>query len=106
MPENRDETGKILPGQTGNPGGRPKMPERYKELFRGRLTDLSIQVLEDVLSGADEDAKTSDRVRCVEIALDRAWGKPIQAVDLDPNETGALPSIKIEFVKANNEQGK
>jgi len=92
----------IQPGQVLNPGGRPKMPDRYKELLRGKLTDLSLKVLEDVLDGTDEDAKTSDRVRCVEIVMDRSWGKPVQAVDLSGEDgENPLASIKIEFVKAS-----
>jgi hypothetical protein len=92
--------------QPGNPGGgRKAMPEKYKELFRGKLTDLSIKVLESVLDGSDEDAKVSDRVRCVEIALDRAWGKPVQAVDLSGEDgENPLASIKIEFVKSPKQE--
>ncbi len=95
----------VKPGtfQPGNPGGgRKAIPEKYKELLRGKLTDLSLKVLEEVLDGTDEDAKTSDRVRCVEIALDRAWGKPVQALDLSGEDgENPLASIKIEFVKAS-----
>ena len=33
----------------------------------------------------DEEAKHSDRIRCAEIILDRGYGKPVQAVDLETN---------------------
>ena len=33
----------------------------------------------------NECAKDSDRIRCAEIILDRGYGKPVQAVDLETN---------------------
>lgn len=102
LAKKKNTSGLSKPGMTNNPNGRPKIPEKYRELLRGKLTDLSLKVLEDVLDGTDEDAKTSDRVRCVEITLDRAWGKPVQSVDLSGEDgENPLASIKIEFVKAS-----
>ena len=40
----------------------------------------------------DETAKDSDRIRCAEIILDRGYGKPVQAVDLDGN---VVPQVVI-----------
>ena len=34
MPANRDETGRFVKGKSGNPSGRPKVPEQFKELVQ------------------------------------------------------------------------
>lgn len=78
------------------------MPAHFAEAFRGKLTEKSLAVLEAILDGSDDEAKASDRLKAAEICLARAWGNPVQAVDLDPNENNALQSIRIEFVKPND----
>lgn len=72
------KTGKFLPGNRS--GGRPKLPEELKEAFRAAAPD-ALDVLVRILK--DEEAKHSDRIRCAEIILDRGYGKPVQAVDLE-----------------------
>jgi hypothetical protein len=66
------------------------------------LTDKSIEVLESIIDGSDDQAKTSDKLKAVEIVLARAWGNPVQAVDLSGEDgENQLKSIKIEFIKSN-----
>ena len=38
----------------------------------------------------DEDKATKNRIRAAEIILDRGYGKPVQAVDLD---AGSVPQV-------------
>lgn len=88
MSENRTVTDKpkrkapstaFKPGQSGNPGGRPKIPEEFKKLAR----ENSIPVLQQVIKIAlDEKAKHSDRLRAAEILFDRGFGKPQQGIDI------------------------
>jgi hypothetical protein len=63
-------------GYTGNPGGRPKMPEELKKAFQEQ-TQNALDTLVDVMGSG----KGSERVKAAEVILDRAWGKPIQSVD-------------------------
>lgn len=67
------------PGKSGNPGGRPKLDVRVKELAR-EYTEQAIQALVDALN----DDKT--RVAAATALLDRAWGKPAQAITNDGEE--------------------
>jgi len=70
------------PGYTGNPGGRPKMPPELREAIQGHSAK-AVEVLAGIL--ADPKARASDRIRAAEVILDRAWGRPVQAVeDLTP----------------------
>jgi hypothetical protein len=76
----RDNAGRFLPGKTGNPGGRPKVPEEFKELAK----EHSFTALETVVAILqDPDAKAADRLRAADIILDRALGRPVQSTDLD-----------------------
>lgn len=42
----------------------------------------------------DENAKHGDRIRCAEVILDRGYGKPVQAVDLETN-TGEVGVVLL-----------
>src|SRR5215207_751061 len=76
MPQ-RTPTGQSLPGHTGNPGGRPGLPNEVRALL-SELSLPAVQVLADALRGDDP------RVRVVAAAhiLDRLYGRPAQATDL------------------------
>ena len=77
----------FKPGQSGNPGGRPKMPEEIRDMFR-EISPRACEVLCDIIN--DHKAKNADRIRAAEVILDRAWGKPRQQVDLD---TAGVPTV-------------
>lgn len=81
-------------GQSGNPGGRPRVPEEVKEAFRAASGD-ACRVLCEIVN--DFSAKDSDRIRAAEVILDRAWGKPVQAVDVDAKN---IP--QVVFVGGDN----
>lgn len=83
------KTGKFLPGNRS--GGRPKLPDDLKEAFRAAAPD-ALNVLKKILM--DKEAKHSDRIKCAEIILDRGYGKPVQAVDLDAN-TGEVGVVLL-----------
>ena len=72
-------TGRFTKGNPSN-GGRPKLPEELKMAFRAAAPD-ALDVLIKILK--DEGAKHGDRIKCAEIILDRGYGKPVQAVDLE-----------------------
>lgn len=67
----------FQPGRTGNPGGRPKLPEDVKhvrELAR-QYTEDAISALVGVIKKSSSDAA---RVSAANVLLDRGWGKPEQ----------------------------
>lgn len=64
-------------GQSGNPGGRPKMPEDLKRAMQG-LAEDAIKVLQEAMQSDDLRA----RILAAAHVLDRGYGKPTQAVDL------------------------
>src|SRR6266404_6292667 len=66
--------GKRFPkGRSGNPGGRPRIPDDVRELARAHTLE-AVQTLVDVMR--DMEAPPASRVRASECLLDRAWGKP------------------------------
>jgi hypothetical protein len=65
-------------GKTGNPGGRPKLPEDVKhvrELAR-QYTEQAVAALVEVL-GSDSAA---GKVAAANALLDRGWGKSEQPI--------------------------
>lgn len=76
----------FRPGQSGNPGGRPKENERVKALAREH-TEAAIQALVDALSSPKE------RVAAATALLDRAYGRPTQAVDLTHDASEAFAKL-------------
>lgn len=77
--------GTFKPGQSGNPGGRPKALMEVVELAR-KETAASLKALAEIRS--DLAAPPAARVAAAQALLDRAWGKPSQAIggadDLGP----------------------
>lgn len=67
----------FAPGQSGNPGGRPKENAKVKALA-GEYTEEAIGVLAAVMR--DPEAKPGERRAAATDLLDRAWGKPAQAI--------------------------
>jgi hypothetical protein len=67
-------------GQSGNPGGRPKVLAEVRELA-GTHTLEAIETLARIMRDPNENARA--RVAAASAILDRAYGKPAQAVALD-----------------------
>ena len=69
--QNRARSGQFLPGQSGNPGGRPKDEHRVSELARS-YTAEAIETLVDLMRhGKDERVRGT----AAQSLLDRGWGK-------------------------------
>jgi hypothetical protein len=67
--------GRYKPGQSGNPGGRPKGLTWLRDLAR-KHTEVAITTLVECM--ANKDGKV--RVAAANAILDRGWGKPEQVV--------------------------
>ena len=64
-------------GQSGNPGGRPRILEAVRDIAR-ESTTLAIETLRTI--AADAEAPHAARVSAASALLDRGWGKPMQGV--------------------------
>ena len=81
-------------GQSGNPLGRPKQDSVFKQL----AVENSIEALETCISiMRSTKARNQDRLAAITIVLDRAYGKPIQAIDGGTDENGRKP-ITMEHI--------
>lgn len=70
--------GGFQKGQSGNPGGKPAELAEVKALAR-KQTEASINTL--VAIRDDLTAPKAARVAAANSLLDRAWGKPAQALE-------------------------
>ena len=85
MPQNKTKTGQWAKGQSGNPGGRPRLPAGYLEAIREAVPQ-AIETLVALM--ADDKASATARVRAAEAILARAYGTPPSM-----NEVGALVDL-------------
>lgn len=81
-------------GQSGNPGGRPKIPKDVKEMLKAAAPDAA-QLLIDTIN--DEQVTRSLRIEAAKVLLDRVYGKAAQPIEGVDN--------KIEIVLAGELEG-
>jgi len=89
-------------GESGNPGGRPKMnPE-----LRKALTNHTMEALEVVINILrDNESKHSDKIRAAEFIYAYALGKPVQeqVVSVGENEISADNLTADQLMEKINE---
>lgn len=85
MSENNVKAGRFVPGKSGNPGGRPKIPQDVKDAIRAACPKAV-----SVLVGLLDDKKSLIRLEAAKTLLDRGYGKPAQAQDITLDMTGSL----------------
>lgn len=93
MAGDRDARGRFLKGKSGNPGGRPAVPDEVKTMLKAAAPG-AVQLLIDTI--ADEGVKIDLRIACAERLLERVYGKPAQPIE---GETGGAFEVQIEVVK-------
>ena len=73
----RDENGHFLPGQSPNPGGRPKKTQEEAEALEmiRVATPEAVGILLRLLK-AEKGVSALTKVKIIEMMLDRAMGKP------------------------------
>jgi len=74
----RDGGGRWAKGQSGNPSGRPPLPEELRLRIRA-LGPRAVEALERAL--ADPDPRVV--VAAAKELLDRGYGRPTQSVELN-----------------------
>lgn len=77
MPAN---SSRWVKGQSGNPGGRPKMPSELRQKFISEAFKC-FEVLKRIMCDANE--KTENVLKAVAMILDRAFGKVVQSAEED-----------------------
>jgi hypothetical protein len=96
--QNTKEAAKGRPfakGRSGNPGGRPKVPESVREACRA-LTSDAIETLKSVM--ADPQSPPNARVAAANAVLDRAWGRPTTESELRIGGIAGAPAIPTAAV--------
>ena len=72
-------------GQSGNPTGRPKIPEDVKEAIRAACPK-AVSVLVSMLNSKKE----AYRLEAAKTLLDRGYGKPVQMQDVNLDVSGTV----------------
>ena len=67
----RLKSGQFVPGQSGNPGGRPKDEHRVAELARFYTLEAIKTLVELMRAGKDERIRGT----AAQALLDRGWGR-------------------------------
>lgn len=90
----------FQPGQSGNPGGRPKAIARVRDLAR-EYTEQALQALVQIATEGESEAA---RVSAATAILDRGYGKPTQPIAGDDGEGGpsALSGIQVVIVRPDD----
>ena len=87
MSANREKTGQFQKGQSGNPSGRPKIPEDVRIKIRAACPE-AVDYLIELMSNPEE--KTAYRLDAAKTLLDRGYGKPVQMQDVQLEMSGAV----------------
>src|SRR4051794_39200595 len=72
---------RFAKGQSGNPGGRPKVEGLVRELAQQQTT-IALKTLVECL----DDANGRVRVSAAVALLDRGWGRPAQSVEVSSTD--------------------
>ena len=88
----------FVPGVSGNPGGRPKGLARTVRELVGEDGSVVAEFMLSVMG--DERARTRDRLEAGKWLADRAFGRGVQALDVD---LGLRPK-EIDFTKLSTEE--
>lgn len=79
-------------GQSGNPGGRPKLVGKVRELAQEK-GEAALRLLIEIMENTNEPTET--RIKAAEKVLDRGFGRPAQAVTGEDGEGPAQIVLQV-----------
>ena len=93
----------FKPGQSGNPGGRPKVIAEVVELAREQ-TKEAVDALTKIMK--DKKSPPAAIVSAATAILDRGWGKPLQNMLLDDRRSiKELTNAELTAILRDEEGG-
>jgi len=90
-------------GQSGNPGGRPKVIGDLQEQAR-QWAPEALEALREVATS--KDAPPSARVSAAVALLDRGYGKPAQSIDAKVSNEPSMAQLHLQALKELAERAK
>ena len=97
----RDREGRLMPGSTANPSGRPKVWREFQEAMRERSPE-AVRRIDEALGSPDPALYQW----AAEKVLAYAWGRPPQRVQVGGDEESppAAVSHKLDLSRLSAEQ--
>ena len=98
-------------GESGNPGGRPRLVAELRERALRAVDDTVIQAWIDECAGVKREVMTPEGpvvivergenwVKCSELLAGYGMGKPVQPTENKHSVEGEVPGIAVTFVGA------
>lgn len=87
-PGSRDNAGRFVKGQSGNPSGRKKMDEETKKILEAAAPEAARKLVEMMKS---ENTSEKGRLKAISEIMDRVYGKATQPID------GAVVSLAAQI---------
>ena len=87
-PGSRDEAGRFVKGQSGNPSGKKPMDADVKEMLKAAAPKAAALLIETF---NNPEVKIDLRIKCAETILDRVYGKATQPIE------GAVVSLAAQI---------
>jgi Family of unknown function (DUF5681) len=120
MPKGGRTSTSFKPGVSGNPSGRPKLPETIEarrvmadvKSAARELTPVAMDTLEKAMM--DQKAPWAAKIAAAIAVLDRGWGKPAQTVSAnvsvfdqmtDDEQKTLLAALAALKAEENDDQG-
>jgi hypothetical protein len=101
-PVQRDERGRLLPGFTSNPGGRPKIVGGLRDLLR-EDAPRAVERLRELMASKNE----TTALAALNMFFDRLLGKPVQAVEADVRKVQLdIKQLYLQATKEVNEHAR
>jgi len=86
-------------GQSGNPGGRSKLPADIREAFKAKAP-AALEVLTRCLQSGD----VRIAMMAAQAILDRGYGKPTQSIDANINDDPVRYIVELPEKSATTEE--